>query len=388
MSTNSHGPQQRLSAPWKMASLGALAVAMATGTLLYHGHATKAAAAASSTAMPVATGMVTRRDMPVWLTGVGSVAPINVVDVKARADGQLARLFFAEGDEVKAGQLLAQIDPRPYQAALMQAQAMQAKDSAQFGNARRDATRTAALAQAGAGTMQTADAAQAQAATLKATVAADTAAVRAARLNLDFASVRAPVAGRVGLRQVTLGSMVHASDTTGLVTVTQMAPISVIFSLPQDALGQVLAGQKHGVLPVAVYARDGSGHLADGQLAFVANAVDQTNGQFQLRALFTNTKRELWPGTFVQARVLVRTDRQAMVVPDTAVQTGETGSFVYVLAADGTANPRKVTTGPSMEGFTEIASGLKVGETVVTGGQMRLSPGAKTTARPAGGAHS
>jgi multidrug efflux system membrane fusion protein len=195
------------------------------------------------------------------------------------------------------------------------------------------------------------------------------------------------VAGRVGLRQVTLGSMVHASDTSGLVTVTQMTPISVIFSLPQDALAQVLAGQKNGTLPVAVYARDGTGHLADGQLAFIANAVDQTNGQVQLRALFTNTKRELWPGTFVQARVLVRTDKQATVVPDTAVQTSETGSFVYVLGADGTANQRKVITGPSMEGFTEIASGLNIGETVVTGGQMRLSPGAKTTARPAGSAH-
>jgi multidrug efflux system membrane fusion protein len=211
-----HGPHQRLSAPWKIASLGALAAALAVAGLLYNGHAGKAAATTPSTAVPVVTSLVTRRDMPVWLTGVGSVTPINVVDVKARADGQLARLFFAEGDEVKAGQLLAQIDPRPYQAALMQAQAVQAKDSAQFGNAQRDATRTAALAQARAGTMQTADAAQAQAATLKATVAADAAAVRAARLNLDFASVRAPVAGRVGLRQVTLGSMVHASDTAAL----------------------------------------------------------------------------------------------------------------------------------------------------------------------------
>lgn len=376
-----HQSRRRLPLRWKVAGLSLAAMAIVAGAALIHGGGSSSKASAPPPAVPVVTGRVGRRDMPIWISGVGSVTPINVVDVKARVDGQLMRLAFAEGDEVTAGHLLAQLDPRPYEAALALARAQRAKDNAQLANARLEVTRTAALSQAGAGTTQAYDAARATAAALAATVAADDAAIRTAALNVEFSSVTAPIAGRVGLRQVNLGSMVHASDTAGIVTVTQMAPISVIFTLPQDALAGVVAGEKQGPLTVAVYSRDGASHIVDGRLVFVGSTVDQTNGQFQLRATFGNGDRILWPGEFVSARVLVRTDHGATVVPDQAVQTSETGRYVYGLDAARKAVMRTVTVGASVGGYTEIRSGLKPGEAIVVSGQSRLSVGTPVKAQ-------
>lgn len=385
MNETEHAPHQdrpRLPLHWKLAGLSMLAVATIAGFAVYDsGQSGTAKADASAKPIPVVTGIVTTRDMPIWISGIGSVAPLKVVDVKARVDGQIMRLAFNEGDEVQAGRLLAQIDPRPYQAVLAQAQAARARDMAQLVNARQEVSRTGALSQAGAGTTQSYDAAKAQAAALQATVAADDAAIAAARLNVEFAGIVAPIAGRVGLRQVNQGSMVHASDTTGVVTVTQMAPISVLFTLPQDSLGEVLTGQRSGALPVSVYSRDGASHIVDGRLLFVGSNVDQTNGQFQLRAEFGNGDRALWPGEFVSARVLVRTDRGVAVVPNQAVQTSETGRYVYAVKSDGTAEVRNVKAGPAVDGFTEILSGLKPGEKIVVSGQSRLSAGAPVKAQ-------
>jgi multidrug efflux system membrane fusion protein len=333
-------------------------------------------------AVPVIAGLVTRRDLPVWLSGIGTVTPLNAVDVKVRVDGQLQSLAFNEGQEVAAGQLLAQIDPRPYQATLAQAEANQQKDRAQFANANREVARAGKLANAGAGTSQNLDTMKAQQAALQATLDADQATIDAARLNLEFTRIVSPLAGRVGIRQVDPGSIVHASDLTGLVTVTEMAPISVLFSLPQDELQAVTEGQRGGELSVAVDARDGSKHIADGRLVFINSSIDQTNGQIQFRAVFANTGRVLWPGEFVSARVLVRTERNATVVPSQAVQTGQNGPYVYVLKPDQTVSAQSVTTGPNLDGFTEIRSGLASGQRVIVDGQSRLAPGRHVTVAP------
>lgn len=341
-----------------------------------------AAQPVQAAAVPVVPGNATVRDLPIWLSGIGTVTPLNMVDVKVRVDGQLQSLAFTEGQEVAAGELLAQIDPRPYKAMLAQAEATRQKDVAQLENARQEVARATKLATAGAGTSQNLDAVKAQAAALEATVAADEATIDAARLNLDFTRIVAPLAGRVGMRQVDPGSIVHASDATGIVAVTEMAPISVLFSLPQDALEAVAAGQHHGQLPVAVDTRDGTRHIADGLLVFINSSVDQANGQIQLRAVFDNPNRELWPGAFVSARVLVRTDRAATVVPSQAVLTGESGLYVYLLKADHTVEARNVTAGPSVNDVTEIRTGLKPGDAIVVDGQSRLSPGARVTIVP------
>jgi membrane fusion protein, multidrug efflux system len=341
-------------------------------------------AATDLTLVPVTVGTVTARDMPIWLSGIGSVQPINAVTVKVRVDGQLERVLFTEGQEVRDGDVLAEVDPRPYQAQLDQAAANKARDQAQLANARLDLGRANKLATLGAGTSQNADTLKAQVAQLEAAVQADQAMVDTARLNLEFCTVKSPLDGRVGMRLVDPGAIVHAGDPNGLFTVTQMQAISVLFSLPQDDLPDVLAGQANGELPVAVFTRDGSRHLADGRLVFVDSQVDQTNGQVRLKANFTNTDRSLWPGAFVTARVKVRTEHAATVVPDRAVQRGEAGTYVYLLQPDQTVAVRQVKPGPTAEGFTDILSGLKPGETIVVDGQSRLAPGVKVDARRPG----
>ena len=335
-------------------------------------------------AIPVTAAIVTARDMPIWLSGIGSVQPINVVTVKVRVDGQLDRVAFTEGQDVQAGDVLAQIDPRPFQAQLNQAQANMAKDKAQLANARLDLGRASKLATMGAGTSQNADTLKAQVAELEATVQADQAMVETARLNLGFCTVTSPLAGRVGMRLVDPGAIVHASDPNGLAAVTQMQPISVLFSLPQDDLAAVLAGQARSELLVAVDTRDSGRHLADGKLVFIDSQVDPANGQVRLKANFANADRSLWPGTFVTARVKVRTEYAATVVPDRAVLRGENGPYVYVIRADHSVAVQEVKLGPSVDGYTEILSGVQHGENIVLDGQSRLAPGVKVNEGPTG----
>jgi membrane fusion protein, multidrug efflux system len=332
--------------------------------------------------VPVIAGAAFTRDLPVWLSGIGTVTPLNLVDVKVRIDGQLQSVTFTEGQDVTAGQVLAQIDPRPYQATLAQAEANRRRDQAQFASAHQEVARASKLANAGAGTSQSLDTVKAQEAALQATLDADLAAIDSARLNLDFTRITSPLAGRVGMRQSDPGSIVHASDPAGLVTVTQMAPIAVLFSLPQDELEAVTNGQRAGELPVAVDSRDGSKHIADGRLVFINSSVDQTNGEIQLKAVFSNADRILWPGEFVSARVLVRTDRNATVVPAQAVQTGQNGQYVYVLRPDDTVAVQIVTVGATVTGFTEIRAGLVPGQRVILDGHSRLAPGSHVTVAP------
>jgi membrane fusion protein, multidrug efflux system len=364
---------------------GALAALALGGYFFSHRHSAaespKKGAHASS--VPVVVGRSTTRDMPVAFNGIGTVQPLSVVEVKVRVDGQLDKVAFTEGQEVHAGDLLAQIDPRPFEVQQAQAEATRAKDEAQLRNAKADVERYAALIDTGGVAAQTLEATKAQVQALEATVRADQAAVDTAKLQLGFTRLVAPMDGRVGLRLVNAGSIVHITDTTGVVTVTQMHPISVIFSLPQDELPDILAGASHGKLPVIAYTRDGSRSLAEGELSVVDSQVDSTTGQVRLRAIFPNTDRTLWPGSLVSARLLVRTERAVTVIPTRAVMRGQDGEYAYIVKADETVEMRPVTTGRSTDGFTAVVSGMAAGETVVLDGQSRIAPGARVKATEA-----
>lgn len=334
-----------------------------------------AALPAARAAIPVHLGVAERRDMPVWLSSVGTVTALNAVDLKTRIDGQLQKIAFTEGQEVAAGTLLAQIDPRPLRAALQQAQATLQKDTASVTSLRLDAQRYAKLAEIGAGSTQSRDTSQAQLATQLGAVAADQAQVETARLQLDYATIRAPFGGRLGMRQADVGAMVKAADATGLVTLTQIAPITVLFSVPQESLGELAAQQARAPLAVTVADASGGKALAAGQLAFIDSQVDAATGQIRLKAGFANAGRTLWPGQLVTARLLLRTEHGVIALPSRAIMTGQDGNFVYVAGPDHQVSVRKVATGASDGAYTAIASGLQGGEQVVLDGQSRLAQG-------------
>jgi multidrug efflux system membrane fusion protein len=348
----------------------------------YRGQA-KAAVSAQPAAVPVGVGPVTTQQLPIWLSGIGSVQPLNAVTVKVRVDGQLDRVAFIEGQDVHAGDLLAQIDPRPFQAQLKQAEANLAKDQAQLGNTKLDLARFSKLAENGYSPRQQLDTTRAQVASLEATVQADQAMVDNAKLQVSFTSVSAPLDGRVGLRQVDPGSIVHVTDATGLVTVTEMQPIAVLFSLPQDDLPAIRAAMAQGKPTVVVDTRDGRSSLAQGELVFIDSQVDAANGQVRLKASFANADRSLWPGQLVSARLLVRTDANATVVPARAVLRGQNGPYVYAVKPDQTVAIRPVTTGATVAGMIALTSGVAAGETVVLDGQSRLADGTKVDAKAA-----
>jgi multidrug efflux system membrane fusion protein len=364
-------------------ALGLLAAACVIAYTLWAQKPARAAAAAVTARVPVSVVNADRQDLPIRLASIGTVQPLNMVNVKVRVDGELQRVNFVEGQDVKAGDLLAQIDPRPFEAQARQAQANLQKDEAQLANARAELSRYTSLAGLGAAPSQNVDTLKSQVAALEATVLADRALYDTAHLQLSFTTIRSPIAGRVGMRQIDPGSLVHASDASGLVTVTQVQPVSVVFSLPQDALPEILAQQARGKLAVSIYTRDGTRSLSEGELQFIDSQVDTATGQIRLKASFANADRALWPGELVSARLLLRTQRDAVVIPARALMTGARGTYVYVVGGDHTASVRAVTAGPSVDGQASIASGLEAGETVVLDGQVRLSPGSKVEAKRA-----
>jgi multidrug efflux system membrane fusion protein len=354
---------------------------------LWLGAAPALVAAADEPAIPVTAGQVETRDVPIWLSGIGSVQPLNAVTVKVRVDGQLNRVAFTEGQDVRAGDLLAEIDPRPYRAALKQAQANQAKDEAQLSFARIDLARYVKLETTGATPVRTVDTQKSQVASLEATVQADQAAVEMAQLQLEFTRITSPLDGRAGLRLVDPGSIVHATDAVGLVTITQMQPISSLFTLAQDELPDVLSAMAEGTTPTVAYARDNQRQLAMGKLVFIDSQVDQATGQVRLKALFDNADRSLWPGEFITARVQVKTIKGATVIPARAVQRGQTGTYVFTIKPDNTVELRPMSVSQVSDGLAIVASGLAPGERVVLDGQYRLQPGARVDAHaPSAGA--
>ncbi len=331
--------------------------------------------------VPVSVATVERRDLPVYVTGLGSVNAFNTVAVKSRVDGQLVRVAFREGQEVKKGDLLVVIDPRPYQVALDQAQATLLKDQSQLKNAQLDLQRYNGLVAAGVVSHQQVDTQEALVGQLEGSVHADQAAIENAKLNLTYCHITAPVDGRIGLRLVDTGNMVHANDANPLLVITQLQPIAVIFTLPEDSLPVVAQHMRAGTLRVEAYSRDDRTKLASGNLLTIDNQIDQSTGTGKLKAIFDNREHDLWPNQFVNVRLLLEVRKDSTVVPAAAVQRGPQGTFAYIVKANNTVEVRPVTLALTQGNVTAIAQGIAPGEVVVTDGQDKLQNGSKVAFR-------
>jgi multidrug efflux system membrane fusion protein len=326
-------------------------------------------------AIPVTVASVTRQDFPVYLSGIGSVQPMNTVLVRARVDGTLMKFVPTEGQEVKQGDLIAVIDPRPYQAALDQALAKRAQGEADVQNARQDLERYTTLAKQNYASRQQVDTQKALVDHLTAGMVGDEAAIETAKLNLSFCYITSPIGGRVGLRQVDPGNLIHATDATGIVTITQMRPIAVIFTLPQADLPRVTQAMGRGKLPVQAYAQDDRTLLDSGDLLTPDNAIDQATGTIKLKAVFPNAKEQLWPGQFVIAHLLIATERNVATIPSTAVQHGPEGLYAYVVGADHKVRRQPIEVSHDNGKVAVVARGLADAQIVVTDGQSRLQDG-------------
>ncbi|MGH7109463.1 MAG: efflux RND transporter periplasmic adaptor subunit [Stellaceae bacterium] len=336
----------------------------------------RAAAQMPKPGIPVIAGTVAARNMPVLLDGIGTVQAYNTVAVQSRVDGQIVKVAFQEGQEVKAGAPLVQIDPRPYQAALDQALAQKQKDEAQLASAQLDLQRYASLVGKGFQTRQSYDQQQATVAALKASIEGDAAQIESARLNLAYSDIRAPIGGRLGARLVDIGNMVHASSNTTLVTITQLKPIFVTFTLPQQDLDPLRLHQQKAPLAVAAFAQDNKIELAQGRLSLIDNTINPATGTILLKADFANQNERLWPGEFVNVQVTLRVRRNVPTVPEQTVEEGADGRFVYVIKPDDTVERRAVTVAATQNGMAVVTKGLKPGERVVVNGQFRLTDGA------------
>ena len=314
------------------------------------------------------------RDVPIYLDGLGTVQAFNLVNIKPMIDGPLIEVKFHEGQDVHAGDVLARIDPRPYQASLDSALAKKQQDEATLANNRLDVARYTKLAPSLGSSQQQLDTAKAQVATQEALVRADQAAVDTARTNLSYATIQAPIDGRIGIRQIDNGNIVHMADTTPLIVITQLKPISVIFTLPQQALNAVANAMQNGTPAVLALSGDDGARLLDrGKLAVLDNQVDAATGTIKLKATFPNDQLKLWPGGFVNVRILVDTVHDATTVPTAAVQRGPRGDYVFVINADMSVKREPVTAGHADEATTIVTAGLNPGDQVVTDGAQRLS---------------
>ena len=343
-----------------------------------------ASKAAPARVVPVITAMVEKRDVPIYLDGLGSVVAYNTVTVRSQVDGRLEKVLFREGQVVHRGEVLAQIDQRPFTIQLHQAQGALARDLAQLKGSKANLERYAGLSARKLIAQQQSDDQAALVGQTEGAVRVDEAAVETARLNLDYSRITAPIDGVTGVRQIDQGNLVRASDATGLVVLTQLDPIAVLFTLPEDLLPQISQQMQSGALPVEAYSRDGQTRLGVGKLILIDNQINQSTGTLRLKAIFANPGKVLWPNQFVKARLLLTTRRNALVVPATVVQRGPEGTFAYVLQPDQTVQPRQVEVELSQGDATLIAKGLEAGETVIADGQNQLRPGAKVQPRTQG----
>jgi multidrug efflux system membrane fusion protein len=332
-------------------------------------------------AVSVAVAKATTMDLPVYLSGLGSVEAFNTVVVKSRIDGQLVQINFREGQEVAKGQLLAVIDPRPYQVALSQAEAMLYKDQSALKDAKLNMDRFAGLVKDGVIPQQQYDTQVSLVGQLEGAVRSDQANVENQKLNIAYTQITAPVSGRVGLRQVDVGNMIHAADPNGVVIITQLQPIAVIFTLPEDNLPNVQKHLQKSPLQVQAYSRDDQTKLADGKLLTIDNQIDPQTGTGKLKAVFDNHERALWPNQFVNARLLLEVRKNNTVVPAAAIQRGPQGTYVFTVKPDKTAEMRPVTVAFSEGNYSAITQGITPGETVITDGQDKLQPGSPVDVR-------
>ncbi len=344
------------------------------------------ARASTQMTVPVAVATAERRDVPVYLKGLGSVTASNTVSVKSRVDGQLAQVNFREGQHVNKGDLLAVIDSRPFQVALEQAQANLFRDQAQLKDARLNYERFKSLLDdSGAMSRQQVDTQRAAAEQLEGAVRADQAAIDNAKLNLVYSHITAPISGRIGLRLVDVGNMVHASDANPLLVITQLQPIAVLFTLPEDSLLTVSQHMHKGTLPVEAYSRDDQTLLATGKLLTIDNQIDQSTGTGRLKAMFDNPDDALWPNQFVNVRLLLETHKNSITIPSVAVQSGPQGSYVFTVKPDKTVAVSPVTVSFTQNNVASIASGVAPGDVVVVDGQDKLQTGSKVDPHSSGG---
>jgi membrane fusion protein, multidrug efflux system len=335
-------------------------------------------------AVPVAVGTVVRKSMPIEISVIGSAEPLSSVAIRAQTTGQLTSVNFTEGDDVTAGQVLFTLDRRPLEAALQQAQANLDRDLAQAANAAQQAKRFEELAQRGIAPREQVDTSKTAAAALNATVDADRAALENAKVQLQYATITAPISGRTGALMVHEGNLVRANDQDALVVINQVAPISVTFAIPEARLPDLKKYMAVGALRVAANPPNDEAAPAIGRITFVDNSVDQTTGTIRVKGTFPNTDRRLWPGQYVNVVVTLTTDPNAIVVPSVAVQAGQQGSYVYVVNAQQMVDLRPVTVARTSATETVIESGLQPGETVVTDGHLRLVPGSRISVKGAG----
>jgi len=332
--------------------------------------------------VPVTVAEVNQHDVPVYLDGLGTVQASNTVAVHSQVDGKLQSVNFVEGQRVKAGDVLAIVDPRPFQAALDQAKAKKAQDEAQLVSDAKDLARFQDLMKKGAGTAQAVDQQQAKVDALKATIASDQAGIENAETQLSYATITAPIDGRVGFRLVDAGNIVHAGDQTPITVLTGLTPTMVIFTLPQRNLLAVQDAMAKGKVQVAALDQDNTHELSQGKLLLIDNQIDQTTSTIRLKASFPNKDERLWPGEFVHARVLIETLKDAVTIPSAAVQRNSQGLLAWVIKPDNTVENRPIIGGPSLNDMTVVKSGLKPGEQVVVSGQFRLRPGVKVQPTP------
>jgi multidrug efflux system membrane fusion protein len=372
-------PQQRTRVALAAALVALLIVAVAT----WHWLAAKPVPAAKPAAIAVDVATVSRADVPVYLEGLGTVQAFYTVTITARVDGQIDRVAFKEGQEVKKGDLLVQIDPRPYQAALGIAIATRAKDLASLANAKRDMARYSELEPEDLASKQTVDTQRALTAQLTAQLKGDEAAIDNARTQLEYTTIRSPIDGRTGIRQVDPGNNVHATDTTGMVVVTQLEPISIIFSLPEEDFGALSAALARGPVSATALSRDDREELDQGTVALIDNEIDQTTGTIRVKATLPNKQRRLWPGEFVNVRVQTQLQRQVLTIPPSAVERGPDGLFAYLVQPDSTIAVAQLTTGAQTGDMVVVEKGLQAGDRVVTSNHYRLQPGSRIRANGA-----
>ncbi|WP_051229054.1 efflux RND transporter periplasmic adaptor subunit [Paludibacterium yongneupense] len=363
---------------WLGLALALLAVFLVWNNV--HKSGKPAAGNPANAPVPVSTAAVTQGDVPLYLTGVGTVQPNATVTVKVQVDGKLQQVAFSEGQTVKAGQLLARIDPRALQAQLQQAEAQRARDSATLENARLDLQRYATLLKQNSTTQQTYDTQRAQVGQLEGTVQNDEAAVSYAKVQLSYTTITAPLSGRVGARLVDPGNIVHASDTTGLVVINQIDPISLTFTLPGEKIGAINQAQAASPTPLAVEAIDRISDqvLARGRLTLVNNQIDSSSGTIQLKATFANAGHTLWPGQYVNVHLSLGTRAHALTIPAAAVVRNQNGPYTWVLNPDRRVRMAALKIAQIQDGFALVESGLKPGERVVVDGQYKLKPGARS----------
>jgi multidrug efflux system membrane fusion protein len=338
---------------------------------------------AAAPPVPVTVAIASRGDLPVYLTGLGTVQASFTVGIRPQVDGKLEQVLFKEGDHVRKGDVLAKIDPRLYQAALDQAKAQKKQDEARLVSTMKDLQRSRTLVDKAFETQQLVDQQQAKVDQVIASVDADNAAIATAQTNLDYTSVVAPSDGRMGVRQIDPGNIVHASNSSSIGTLTLTQPAAVIFTLSARSLDDVREAMERGPVEVIAFSQDNKRQLAKGTLLLIDNIVDQSSATMRLKAMFPNERDELWPGDFVNARLFLKVLPDALTIPSAAIQNGPDGLLAWVVEKDDVVQARRITTGPTTEGRTLVTLGLTDGDHVVVSGHYKLRPNAKVTVTPA-----